>query len=316
MIPINFRIERDSGASLVEFVVAAPFLLLLGLGTVQMGLIYHAKTTLNYATFEAARTGAVNHAQISHMEEELAYRLAPVYGGSGSESSAGGAIAAAFADSISPFAAKVEILNPTAAMFDAWEVRDQYSDEMQIPNHHMRHQSQESRAGVTLHDANLLKIRTEYGYEMKIPLAGKLIAETMAQLYPENSRFYLAGRIPLTSVATVRMQNEARRSNPSTPLIAVAETNNSVTTESSFSGDSSVAAGPVAECDENGLGPTISDNFSQLNVDLTPDNISELEECVSPAGIAGGNSLIQQTTGNQLLGGGLNGSSPALGGCV
>jgi len=130
MDSITIRYGRDRGATLVEFIIAAPLVFLLGLGTLQTGLIYHAKTTLNYATFEAARTGAVNHAQISPMEEELAYRLAPVYGGTGSESSAGGAIAAAFADNISPFAARVQILNPTSAMFDAWEARDQFSDEM------------------------------------------------------------------------------------------------------------------------------------------------------------------------------------------
>jgi len=315
MNSITIKYGRNQGASLVEFIIAAPFLFLLGLGTVQTGLIYHAKTTLNYATFEAARTGAVNHAQISPMEQELAYRLAPAYGGTGSESSAGGAIAAAFADSISPFAAKVEILNPTAAMFDAWEAPDQYSGEIQIPNHHMRHQSQETRAGVTLHDANLLKIKTEYGYEMKIPLAGKIIAATMAQLYPENSHFYRVGRIPLTSVATVRMQNEARRSSPSTPVIALSETDNDVAAQSAAISDSTVATGPLPECDEHGLGPMQNSNFSQSNLDLLPDDPSQLQECVSPLGVAG--SLPgQNTTGNHLVGGNSAGSSPIVGACA
>jgi len=300
---------------MVEFVIATPFLFLMGLGTVQTGLIYHAKTTLNYATFEAARTGAVNHAQVSPMEEELAYRLAPVYGGTGSESSAGGAIAASFVDSISPFAAKVEILNPTTAMFDAWEVRDQLSDEMQIPNHHMRHQSQETRAGVTLHDANLLKIRTEYGYEMKVPLAGKLIAEALMQLYPENASFYLAGRIPLTSVATVRMQNEARRDVPSTPVIATAE-NNNVVGESSIVSDSTVAAGPVAECDENGLGQLQPGPSDFPTPDFSPSDGPPLDVCFAPVAVGGNNSLFDQSTSSSPFGGGSGGqSSPVLSPC-
>jgi len=179
----------------------------------------------------------------------------------------------------------------------------------------MRHQSQEIRAGVTLHDANLLKIKTEYGYEMKIPLAGKIIAETMAQLYPENSHFFRAGRIPLTSVATVRMQNEARRSNPSTPVIAVSETDTNVDAESAVVSDPTVATGPLPECDEHGLGPLEQGNFSQPNLGLLPDDPSQLQECVSPLGVVG-NLPGRTATGDHLVGGSRTGSSPIVGDCA
>ena len=76
MISSGFYTQRQTGASLVELFVVAPALLFLGLGTVQIGLLYHAKTTLNYATFEAARVGSVSHAQVEPMMGELAYRLA------------------------------------------------------------------------------------------------------------------------------------------------------------------------------------------------------------------------------------------------
>ena len=67
-------------------------LLLLGLSTLQAILIYHGKSTLNYATFEAARTGAVNHAQEGAMRHELGIRLAPLQGGDGSTERAATAI--------------------------------------------------------------------------------------------------------------------------------------------------------------------------------------------------------------------------------
>jgi len=76
-------LKRQLG-SLVEFVVVTPALLLLGLGGFQGVMAYNAKSVLDYATFEAARKGAVTHAQIEPMREELGLRLAPVYGGDGS----------------------------------------------------------------------------------------------------------------------------------------------------------------------------------------------------------------------------------------
>jgi Flp pilus assembly protein TadG len=63
--------QLQSGAAMSEFAVTLPVLLLLGLGTMQAALLYNAKNTVTYATFEAARKGAVNHAQISPMQAEL-----------------------------------------------------------------------------------------------------------------------------------------------------------------------------------------------------------------------------------------------------
>ncbi|MBT2971609.1 MAG: pilus assembly protein, partial [Candidatus Thiodiazotropha sp. (ex Ctena orbiculata)] len=55
--------KRQRGAAMTELLVALPALLLMGLGGLQSALLFDAKTTINYATFEAARKGAVTHAQ-------------------------------------------------------------------------------------------------------------------------------------------------------------------------------------------------------------------------------------------------------------
>ena len=104
---------RQRGASLVEFAVALPALLLLGLGTLQGALAYHAKTTLNYATFEAARKGAVTHAQSGPMREELGIRMAPIYGGDGSPQKALEAITRASLEAKDSRFTRIDILNPT-----------------------------------------------------------------------------------------------------------------------------------------------------------------------------------------------------------
>ena len=53
----------------------------MGMGTLQAGLLYHGKSTLNYDTFEAARVGATQHAQPGPMRRELGIRLAALHGG-------------------------------------------------------------------------------------------------------------------------------------------------------------------------------------------------------------------------------------------
>ena len=52
----------QTGATLVEFVVVVPTLLFLLMNLIQYGLLYHAKSQLNYATYEAARAGTVSNA--------------------------------------------------------------------------------------------------------------------------------------------------------------------------------------------------------------------------------------------------------------
>ena len=201
---------RQRGATLAEFVVVAPVLLGIGGGTVQAGLAYHGKTVLNYATFEAARAGAVRHALVAPMERELGTRLAPLVGGDGTVLAATAAIARSRA-SLGASLTKVEILNPTAAAFEAWKVTSKESGREVIPNSHLGHRRGEApRAGVTLQDANLLKIRVTHGFDLKVPLVGRLLTEALAQVDRDPGRlaYYEAGLLPLTSVATVRMQSE------------------------------------------------------------------------------------------------------------
>ena len=56
----KLRTFKQTGASLVEFVVVAPTLLFIMLGIVQAGMVFHAKSNLNYATFEAARPSTIS----------------------------------------------------------------------------------------------------------------------------------------------------------------------------------------------------------------------------------------------------------------
>ena len=219
MHPIS-RSTSHRGASMTEFLIVAPVLVLLGLGALQIGLIYHGKSIVNYATFEAARTGAVNHALTEPMRHELGTRLAPLVGGDGSmaKAAAGIAIARAEIDATASMDGRpkprteLEIINPTAAAFADWGYRSVDAGRRVIPNSHLRHTDREDVRGsppLSLADANLLKIEVTHGLELKVPLVNGLLTKALTLADPENAAWYAANRLPLKAVATVRMQSEA-----------------------------------------------------------------------------------------------------------
>ncbi|WP_341774201.1 TadE family protein [Burkholderia gladioli] len=82
---------RQGGQSLVEFVIVAPVLLFFCFGLLQYALLFQARATLDSATLEAAREGAVNHAELDAMQRGLARGLSPLYA---YEANAAGASAA------------------------------------------------------------------------------------------------------------------------------------------------------------------------------------------------------------------------------
>ena len=58
------RSRQQSGATMVEAMIAVPLVLVACLLTLQMMLLYRAKISLNFATQEAARVGAMSNARI------------------------------------------------------------------------------------------------------------------------------------------------------------------------------------------------------------------------------------------------------------
>jgi len=216
---------KQRGSSMVEFLIVLPMLLFTGTGIMQFGLIYHAKSILNYATFEAARVGAVSNAQIEPMRAELGYRLAPVYGGDGG--AAKGVMsqirAAVAVNDIST--TKIEVLNPTRATFeehgkvkDVTDSKGNVHESVQaIPNSHLRFAPTEIKNdGLHLRDANLLKIQVTYGYQMRMPFLDAkvpgvqwIMRNVFIRTDPKNWQYYARGMMPLTASATVRMQSDA-----------------------------------------------------------------------------------------------------------
>lgn len=272
-------LRNQRGASAVEFVVVALVLFMMGLGTLQAALLYHSKTIVNYATFEAARVGTTNHALVDPMMSELGERLAPLFGGDGTMGKAALAIARSKVEVESPVnldgsvapPTSVKVLNPSTESFEKWGRPSlEYNARTAIPNSHLKHKINttegEDAPSMTLADANLLKIQVTHGVELKIPLINKMILSTMREFEllggspdPEKLAYYAAGRIPITSTATMRMQSEAWKettapaaaalpfANPSDPPLGlVPDSNGSEPTQTPLPDTG-------AECSQSGL---------------------------------------------------------------
>ena len=234
-------IFKHRGSSMVETLIALPVLLLIGLGVVQWAFIYQAKTTLNYATFMAARAGAVDHADEGTIKEALARSLVPLYSPDKTVEGLATAYAQAYGDVINiPVdingkeldASKIfnrtelKILNPTQEAIDDFQVEGKKDV---LPNFRLWQADTKlgDKSKVNIQDANLLKLQVVYQYKLKVPYVGRIIASlvhmaTASDGWSVNAKshsiywrgFELAdsqGHIPILASATVRMQSTAHR---------------------------------------------------------------------------------------------------------
>jgi hypothetical protein len=229
----------QGGATLVEFVVIFPLAALFVLGLIQAGLVYMAKIQLNHATFMAARVGALNNADYGTVHEAMIRGLNPFYEKADTTNDlvriSGGyfktrqQIEVLFKDPLD-----VTILNPSDAAFDDFGLYDPAKNVTYIPNDNLEWRSgRGGSSNLELRDANLLKLKVVYGYELKVPLMAGVLRRMMcggtigvvawgnvsaSEAIAGNTsddciRFYRRGRIPIESFAIVEMQSRAERRN-------------------------------------------------------------------------------------------------------
>ena len=219
----------ERGATLVELVIAGPLLLFILLVLMQYALLFHARSQLNYATFEAARAGTVANARLAAIRTAFERAMTGYHGGGTTTAELAASRAKALAEA--PFT-RIEIVSPTRESFDdyhspALAVRMGASGRV-IPSTNLAHldcpidrpgcrnNPAANASGQTLHDANLLKLRITYGIPTKkqIPLAGPFMARALAVLDPADRDAFRAGliadgRIPVVAHTVMRMQSPA-----------------------------------------------------------------------------------------------------------
>lgn len=198
---------------MVEILAILPAMLLIICATIQFALIYHAKITLNYAVFEAARAGTMNNAQFEPVLEGFARGLAPLYSYDPDDTDQVGAFQTA-RDKVlgeNPDFIRIERLSPSKKDFSTFAEIDS------IPNDNLRFRSSspDQITNRTLQDANLLHLRVTYCYPLYVPGVNALISGVACSIgwCGNDQSDNPSPRIPLTSTAVMRMQSPAKPSN-------------------------------------------------------------------------------------------------------
>ena len=191
----NALIRSAYGQAMVEFIIVIPVLILLIFGAIQIGLIYSAKTTLNYATFQSARLGAVNNATYSSLRRGLIRGLAPLYTSNTSLNTVRTDIDAGInsnnikrdAQSEVDAFTKIIRLSPTKQQFSASAFGVLNTDNVyEIPNDNLMYRPTNKQSNASIQDANLLKIRVQYCYKLMVPLVNRIIG-SLSELNNQRS---------------------------------------------------------------------------------------------------------------------------------
>ncbi len=208
----NMKRARAKGASMVEFLIVAPLLLLLGLGLVQFGMVFHAKSALNHALQEAARVGAVNNGEVAAIRDGLTEGLVPFMGGGRNQQELLETRARVALELETGGAAgwiRMRQLSPSPQSFSDW-AEDAYDESgnrvREIPNASLSvlRCTRQPNGGVagtrastacptggepigadsqqTLSDANLLKLELTYGVKLTVPLVNRIVGRALAMI--------------------------------------------------------------------------------------------------------------------------------------
>jgi len=232
---------------MAEFVVTFPFAVLLVLGIIQLGFLYTAKEIVNEGAFLAARAGSVQNANVDKMTTEMRKALVPFYQDlTQKDEFTRLTLASIQAEKDTPLCIpfvycflKVERLNPTPEAFEDFGITSKVQNQRYIPNDNLEYRCHRNtsdcpnalgpKSGLSIQDANALKIKVTYGYELKVPLMKRVFRAVMCGNFASvreraftdwNSfiglgsvddclNFYLHGRAPIVSYATVQMQTPA-----------------------------------------------------------------------------------------------------------
>ena len=210
---------RQRGSAMIEFTVVAPIITLIGLATIQYGMLFFAKNQYNHAAFMAARAGSVGNADIVQIKKAYAHALIPLY----ARGTTTAALATAYDKALKEVEGFVgiEMLNPTAESFEDFNDKDLQKSlggntQRVIPNGGLAYKKAAivpAASGQNIHDANLLKLRITQAYKPQVPLVGGIYTRYLTWLDDGtsgfNTKMIKAGRVPVVTQVTLHMQSDA-----------------------------------------------------------------------------------------------------------
>ncbi len=209
---LKHRMPRHQrGQSLIETCVVITVFGTLLLGIFQAILFYRAKTVVDYAALQAARSGATNFAEKDAMKVGLARGLMPLYASESGNAGLADAYAKALIAVHNPLSTHIDIISPTRAVFDEFKTA-QFDGSEGIPNDSLAFRPDTPGAsGLSVQDANILKIRVVYGYKMIVPVVDKIVVGIFRKAFykglsVQEVAMLESGRLPIVAQAIVRMQ--------------------------------------------------------------------------------------------------------------
>lgn len=215
--------SRQDGVVLVEFLLAAVLVLLpLTFATLELAQLMVARHALGYATFEAARTGALTGASPSRMRAALARALLPLFApldpvatlrGTADDSAGGSsglALARATTEVLRPDLTRLVIENPTPAAAADFAAMDDDTGRRVIPNDGLEFRNPRgANSGQTLREANVLAIRVRYCRQLVMPGVREFVPAILRWNLsdPRDQACLAQGRVPIEATAVVHMQS-------------------------------------------------------------------------------------------------------------
>ena len=209
--------RRSRGLAMAESLIAMLFLWVVLGAAVELALLFRTKAALNHATLQAARSAMVANAEPQALVNGLARGLLPLFGPTPGLAGAAETLTERALPEVVQFA-RVRVLNPNRRAFD--DFAESRNGNREIPNDdlHLLPDTTGESSGLSLQDANLLRVEVVYGAPLRIPIIADLLLATLqatgvvAAEGAFQAALLEARRVPVLATATVRMQSPARLS--------------------------------------------------------------------------------------------------------
>lgn len=207
-------LRYQRGQSATEFIIIAPVIFMLVFGCLQFALIYQAKTTLNYAAFNAARIASVNGATLTSVRRGFVIGMAPFYTTDNNSFNVTDAVG--IVDGlVGTGYVKFDRINPTRLAFLEFGEDDAETGWKKIPNDNLMYRDAKPGASrVNIQDANLLKLQITFCYHMSFPVIRVAVREAIRAYNIGHNLLDCEAStndpytIPITASALIRMQSD------------------------------------------------------------------------------------------------------------
>ncbi len=171
-------LRKSRGQSMVEYLIILPSLLLLTLGAIQFALLYQIKSQVNYATYAAARQGALKNGNATSIKDAFGAGMTPLFTNKPDFSGILRGRAVGAIEAFNPLVTKIERISPPESVKTDFGIVDPTDANKKIvPNDNLQYRPTTvgANSNLNIQDANILKIRVTYCAKLIVPVANVVI---------------------------------------------------------------------------------------------------------------------------------------------